>query len=242
MTKKINFDTSIGEFTNKYPQSRDVFKEYKLDYCCGSKKNIALAVKEKNIDWEKFKSTLQKIINEPEIEEETKDWEYESLTSIMNHIQEKYHSFLWEKLASIDIQLSKLIQIHSDTHENFLLFLQSVFSMLKEKLERHLLDEEDLLFMYVRDFEKSLVTKGKKYTKDPHLTKELIENFREDHEDARDILSQMRSLTSNYKLPDLACSKFESLFEDLQELEENIKEHIKIENTVLLPRIQKLIK
>lgn len=241
MSPKINFDASIGDFVAEYPQSRDIFKDFELDYCCGGKKNIEIAAKEKNIDLEELKSLLQKIIDETPEKERNKSWTNESLTNIIDHIEKNHHSFAWKKLSSIEILLNKLIQVHGDKHGDFLFRLENIFVKFKEKLEKHLKTEEDIVFSYVRKLDESLALNSSIPAKDPNFTKETIEILQKEHEEAGEILSQIKSFTSNYELPDYACASFAKLYEDLEALEDDLHVHIHLENTVLFPRLEKFI-
>lgn len=243
MSKKINFDTSLGEFVAKYPQTRDIFKQFELDYCCGGKKNIALATMEKHIDWDEFKATLQKIIDEtPKKETQAqKKWENESLTSIIDYILKKHHALLWKKMASTEFLLNKLIDVHAKKHGDFLIKLKDLYMDFKEKVELHLLSEENTVFNYIKELEALEAESGKKPVIERRFTQELIDVLSEDHEEVGEILRQIKDFTSGYDLPEYACASFAKLYADLETVEDDLYEHIHLENTILFPRIKKLI-
>lgn len=249
MSKKVNLDASLGEFVIDYPQSREIFENFELDYCCGGKKNLAVAAKEKNIDLEEFQSLLQKIVDEKPRIGRNKSWTNESLNNIVNHVEEDHHKFAWEKLHSIELVLNKLINVHGEKHGDFLLELKNIFIKFKEKLEKHLKLEEDIIFSYVRELdEASSSSRQYQWQKQEHklaekfyLTKETIELLQAEHEEAGEMLRQIKSFTSNYELPDYACASFVKLYADLESLEDDLHTHINLENTVLFPKIIKLI-
>lgn len=243
MSEKINFDTSLGDFVAEYPQSRDVFTRYDLDYCCGGKKNLVVAAKEKNIDLNEFESLLQKVITEAPPTDKNRKWIDESLTDIVNHIENTHHVFTREKLESTEFLLDKLIAVHVEKSGDFLLRLKNMFMDFKRKLEKHLEDEEDVLFKYIRQLDESnslsrmsierpLVTEG---------IDTLILDLEKDHEEAGDILVQIRNFTSNYELPEYGCASFLKLYADMEALEYDLHIHIHLENTVLLPKLKKAI-
>lgn len=241
MSKKIDFDKSLGDFVAEYPQSRDVFEKFKLDYCCGGQKNVVIAAKEKDINFDEFKTLVQKAIDEAPKKQKIKKWSNESLINVIDHIEKKHHAFTWDKLASSSILLNRLIEAHGDKHSDFLIELKNMFADFRLKLEKHLLVEEDVVFNYVRILESSLGQKHKKSVRDPRFTKDVIDILNKEHLDAAEILTKMRKFTSNYELPDYACKTFEKLYQDIQALEDDLHEHIHLENTILLPRITKLI-
>ena len=71
--------------------------------------------------------------------------------------------------------------------------------------------------------------------------KETIKNLRIEHEEAGDILTQIKEYTSNYQLPDYACASFAKFYSDLEELQDDLHAHIHLENTILFPRLMVLI-
>lgn len=241
MQDKINYDTSLGEFAVKYPRTKDLFRKFDLDYCCGGHKNMAIAVKEKEIDWDEFKNMLKKIIEETPKEEKIIDWENESLTNIIDYIEKKHHDFLWAKLASTENLFNKLIAVHVRRHGDFLVSLKDMFADFKDKLELHLLSEENNIFNYVKEMENSLKTTGKKPAENMSFTKELIETLQKDHEETGEILTNLRKFTSDYELPDYACPSFAKLYQDLDAIEDDLHDHIHLENTILFPKLKKLL-
>lgn len=241
MTKKINFDKSLGEFVAQYPQVRDLIESYDLDYCCGGKKNIEVAAKEKNIDLDEFESLIQIIIDKTADTEKTKDWTNESLVDIVDHIQKTHHEFTWKILASSKSVLNKLVHVHGEKHGDFLAQLEIIFENFKIKLEKHLKLEEDVVFDYVRKFDKSLNISGDELIKNSDCTIELLELLQKEHEETAERLAEIKSFTSNYELPDYACASFAKLYSDLETLEDDLHLHINLENSLLFPRLEKIL-
>lgn len=231
MLDKIDFDKSMIEFIIEYPQSKEVFRNFELDYSYGGTKSIEVATREKNIDLEIFKSLMQKIIDEtpPEklYEEKNRKWENESLINIIDNIEKNHHAFAWKKLLQIEIALNKLIQVHGEKHGDFLLQLENIFKAFKENLEKYIKIEEDTIFTYVR-----------KWNEFPASTiGNAIEFLQKGHEEIEKRLGQIRDFTSNYELPDYACASFAKVYEDLELLEDNLHVHIHLEKTILFPKL-----
>lgn len=237
MPKDINFNTSLGDFVALYPRTRKVFEEFGLDYCCGGKEDIKRAAKKQKIDINELISLLEKTINKASEQTVEKIWINESLTDIINHIQSKHHRFMWKELPHVDELLDKIVRVHGEKHGDFLNDLNNIYKNLKKNLEKHLEDEENLLFPYVKELEISI----KKSDNDKKNFKDILKILYEEHDEAGEALSRIRSLTSNYILPEDACASFEALYENLQAMEDDLHEHVHLENTVLFPRIEKLI-
>lgn len=240
MSENINFDTTLGNFVAMYPKTRKVFERFGFDYCCGGNVGIKEAANNKGVDISELMTALETAINETREEDEVKIWINEPLTDIVDHIMTKHHTFMWKELPITDALLDRVVRAHSAKHGEFLVSLQKIYKELKADLEHHLKDEEDILFPFIKKFE-ATINEGSSY-KDSARFKEIVDTLCKEHDDAGAALSQMRSLTSNYVLPSDVCASFESLYENLQAIEDDLHEHVHLENTVLFPRVKELIK
>src|SRR5690606_18166505 len=66
--------------------------------------------------------------------------------------------------------------------------------------------------------------------------KSTISAMEEEHENAGEELRQFRALTKDYKLPANACNSYTYLFEKIKEFENDLFQHIHLENNVLFPK------
>lgn len=57
-----------------------------------------------------------------------------------------------------------------------------------------------------------------------------------EHENAGDLLEELRQLTGDFVVPDDACASFRALWQGLEALEHSLHEHIHLENNILFPR------
>lgn len=238
MNEKINIDTSLGEFVASYPKTRKVFEKFGLDYCCGGKQNIISAAIEKNVSLDDLSLALETAVNELKVNDDGKIWMNESLSNIVDHIVLKHHSFLRNELQYTDKLLEKVVIAHGPKHGTFLNSLKDTYNVFRNNLEQHLNDEETLLFPYIKQLETSVKKEGP--YKDLTDFVEILNVLYKEHDEAGAALSKIRNMTSNYVLPDDACLSFESLYEHLEAIEDDLHEHIHLENTVLFPKVEKL--
>ena len=61
-----------------------------------------------------------------------------------------------------------------------------------------------------------------------------------EHEEAGDELRTFRDMTNVYQLPEDACNSYQYLFEKLKEYENDLFNHIHLENNILFPKAEKL--
>lgn len=236
MPGNINIDTSLGDFVAKFPRTRKVFDKFGLDYCCGGKRKITEAAAQNKIDVNELTLKLQDAINESDEKTIEKTWINEPLEKVVDHIMSKHHSYLKKELPYVGQLLEKVVMVHGPKHRDFLYALNDTFSELKAELENHLEDEETLLFPHIREMESSEKNEERK-----EKFNRIVEKLYSEHDGAGEALSRMRSLTENYSLPTGACASFEALYENLQAIEDNLHEHVHLENSVLFPKLESLL-
>lgn len=239
MKEKINIDTTLGDFVAMHPKSRKVFEKLGFDYCCGGKQDIKSAAKDKKVKLKDLLSSLEVAINEMPEKIEEKIWIDEPLNKLVDHILETHHLFMHKELPYISRLMNKVTIVHAEKHGDFLNWLNSIYQNFKNNLEEHLNIEENILFPYIIELEKS--KKSKKPIIETKKFKKIIDLLSAEHDVAGDALSEMRELTSDYVLPLDACKSFEELYEHLQALEDDLHKHVHLENTVLFPRVVVLI-
>ena len=65
-----------------------------------------------------------------------------------------------------------------------------------------------------------------------------ISVMEDEHESAGDALRRLRQLTDDYRVPEGACNTWIALWHGLAALEEDMHQHIHLENNILFPRSQ----
>ena len=74
------------------------------------------------------------------------------------------------------------------------------------------------------------------------LRKPLQATMRQEWERINSLVRQMRQLTNDYTIPENACVTHKVTFLKLQELDNDITQHLYLENAILLPRAIKIEK
>lgn len=239
MQEKINFDTTMGNFVAMYPKTRKIFEKFGLDYCCGGKKDLKIAAKEKDIELNELIFALEQAISQASEEDVEKIWINEPLADVIDHIVSKHHAFMHKELPYVDKLLKKIVLVHGPRHGDFLNCLNDTYKIFRETIEKHLSDEETILFPDAKELETSV--KSGRPNKDKDSFQKIIDTLYTEHDEAGEVLSEIRSITSDYVLPDDACLSFEDLYEHLEGIEDDMHEHVHLENTVLFPRIEGLL-
>ncbi len=100
----------------------------------------------------------------------------------------------------------------------------------------HLQKEEQILFPYI----KKIIKAEKESLPIPNPPFKTVENpirmMQIEHENAGDIFKKIAKLSNHYQPPEGACNTFRVLYAKLQEFEENLHQHIHLENNILFPK------
>ncbi len=69
-----------------------------------------------------------------------------------------------------------------------------------------------------------------------------IKMMEADHEEAGEIFRQIAKLTNNYTPPAGACNTYRAFYSNLEEFEQDLHQHVHLENNILFPKALKLEK
>ncbi|WP_432402715.1 iron-sulfur cluster repair di-iron protein [Wukongibacter sp. M2B1] len=233
MKKLFNSQQKIGEIAAIFPKATDIFMEYNIDFCCGGDRLLTDALKEQGINeeeiLEKINMTYEEFINK---DDNSVDWRTASMTDLIEYIVQKHHTFMKNELPVTINLLNKILKVHYIDHGETLSSLHKLFSSLKAEIEEHLINEEELLFPAILEYEKEpsidLLEKAKN----------VMMETEDEHNNAGDILKEMRKITNNYKIPSSSCNSFKRTYEKLEEIESDLFQHIHLENNILFERLK----
>jgi len=213
---------TVGELIVQLPASEKVLKKYQVDYCCGGNRKLWAVISELELDPKEFYLELEAARKE---EQNTyKDLNFTEMEPLVlsDYINDRHHSYLRRSLPEIGELLLTIVRVHGVNHPE-LYELYKQFGKLRTDLEQHLLKEEIMLFPA---FEVEVENQDE--------IRRLSAVIISEHEAAGEILTIMRKITDDYNLPDDACATFERTYNLLEELEQDLHQHIHLENNILL--------
>lgn len=224
---------TIGEITAADFRKAEVFKKYGIDFCCGGRKTIDQACREKGIDAALLRSELEAspaaavVVDIPYQDLKTED--------LIKHIVDQHHTYVTRQLPVLTELALKVEQAHAEFHPE-LIQIRHLTDLLNEELSAHLQKEERVLFPYIN---RLMVCKaeGRKPEIPGFDSVERPINMMEmEHESAGELLAEIKSLSAEYSPPADACNSYRQLFELLQAFETDLHVHIHLENNILFPR------
>jgi regulator of cell morphogenesis and NO signaling len=131
-----------------------------------------------------------------------------------------------QKAERIGQLLEKVARVHGARHP-YMVEVLGIYSAFAEDMLFHMRKEENALFPAIKE-----VAAGRKID----LSMPLSVMGR-DHDEAGEALARMRALTSGYAPPDDACNSFRAVLAGLAELEQDLFEHVHLENNILFRRV-----
>lgn len=232
-TLKLDSSNTVGEWVVDRPSRSRTFEQLGIDYCCGGKRPLAEACREKGLDASELIETLARD-GDAAAEADT-DWAHASLTDLCDHIVATHHAFLNSELPRLQAIVAKVANAHGERHPE-VAEIKGVYANLKAELESHMGKEEQVLFPMIRQFERS--------SRLPNSHCGSVANpirvMEAEHEGAGDALVALRRLTNGYTTPADACNTWRAMADGLRQIEEDLHVHIHKENNILFPRAIKL--
>lgn len=238
----ITADLHVAKLATRHPGTIRVFQRHGIDFCCGGKRPLAEASAEHGLDFETLRRELADAAAGPESDE--RDWEEAPLAELVDHIVTRFHDSLREELPRLAAMADRVLAVHGEKHPDVLPALARTFHGLRAELESHTMKEEQILFPWVCEMERSATggaSAGCGVAASPGMGVDgPIAVMEAEHDDAARALAELRRLTGGFQPPTGACTTFRGLYHGLAELEADTHRHIHLENNVLFPRAKSL--
>lgn len=210
----INKEMTVAEAIKEKPEVVSLLAKLNIDYCCGGNKKFAEAIKGQNIDLDKLIDDLNKY--ETKESYSIDDALNLNKEDLINYIIDKHHITELNMLKEIDKNLQRLINAHYKSHGEELSELYQQFLAVKGSLVPHFYEEEN------KEFPDFIANKKVDFTK-----------LKEDHEHVGSMLKEIELKTNNFTVPSDGCATYKYTFELMKNFQDDIHQHIFLENSVL---------
>lgn len=238
MITHIDGEMTVRELVGRYPQTRPVFEEHGIDYCCGGGKCLTEAANEHDVRLPELVAALENALQaEPgKAQAADKDWYAAPLGELVAHIVETHHAYMNTALPRLRSLVPTVRKAHQAEHGDVLRQVQDLFNALDAELSDHLMKEERVLFPHIA----ALDAHAREGTPIPQAcfgsARNPISQMEHEHETAGHVLAKLREVTCDYALPTDACPTFTAMYEELQRMEADLHQHLHLENNILFPR------
>jgi len=206
--KKIRTELLVSEIVADDYRTADVFRKYSIDFFDSGDRTLEAVCKAKDI------------------------WEIDFLTDYITNI---HHQYLRKALPEARDYLFTFMESSGDEFP----FLQDVFKIFNEMAKEmfpHLQQEETIIFPYIRQISHAYHSKESYAGLLVRTLRKPVENvMNHEHESVNRFLRQMRKLTSYYSFPDSASLRHRVTFLKLLEIDNDLVQHLYLENEILFP-------
>jgi regulator of cell morphogenesis and NO signaling len=224
---------TVREIAVEMPAATRLFEKLGIDYCCGGARPLAEACASAGLEVDQVVASLEQIGEAKGAD--ARDWRTASLNDLITHINDTHHVFTRDELDRIEPLLAKVHRVYGERRPE-LARIEAIFLELKRELSLHMMKEEQVLFPYVRQLE--LAVAGVTARPAPHFgtVQNPVRMMMMEHDAAGEMLRELRQLSNDYTPPEDACVSYKTLYGALEGLEQDLHQHIHLENNILFPR------
>ncbi|MDD8017076.1 MAG: iron-sulfur cluster repair di-iron protein [Bacteroidota bacterium] len=228
---------TIKEIVTQNYQTAAVFEKYSLDFCCRGGKTIEQACGEKGVEPSAVFGELSTIA--PTSQSEISRYAEWSPEFLIDYIVSNHHAYVRKMIPVIYAHTQKVASVHGANHPEVVKIAQ-VFANVAAEFQLHMRKEEQMLFPYI----KQLVEASREKKIVEHSPFGSVNNpirmMEAEHQAAGDEMYEIRSLSNGYTPPEDACTTYRITYQELQEFENDLHQHVHLENNILFPQAMQL--
>jgi len=229
MTATFTADMLVKDIVNQLPKASDLFKQNRIDFCCGGNIPLSEAAAQNGLNTNELLQELSVILEKSnQTDTNLEVWTESDSETIIHHVITNYHRVSEEELKMLSPYVTKVSRVHGGNHPE-LLQVNELFYALKNELLDHMKKEEEIVFPIIRQ-----LAAGTIENRDEAIA--MIIELEKEHDHTGEILRQIRNVTSDYALPMDACGTYQLVYKRLEDLEGLTFMHVHLENNILFPR------
>jgi regulator of cell morphogenesis and NO signaling len=160
------------------------------------------------------------------------------LSLLVDYIKKSHSYYLDLKVPQIEQLIQNLSNKSDEQFKDQMSLIEKFFQDYKEEIITHIQEEENIIFPYI-------LTIGKVYKEDKinkalkHLIQEnSIDKFAGEHSNIEDKLFDLKNIIIKYLHPVKDNFISNTLLNELFRLERDLNDHARIEDKVLIPKVQ----
>ncbi|GAA4300678.1 iron-sulfur cluster repair di-iron protein [Compostibacter hankyongensis] len=227
-------EVTVGAIAAGDRRKAEVFRKMGIDYCCGGQKTLKAAVSEAGIPEERLRAALKEA-EKTAPSGPVHDYDGWDLGFLADYIINIHHRYVKDNAEAITELALKVGRRHGDHHPELNILSERVHLFMDDLLQ-HMVKEERVLFPQI----KRMAAGGNAGAVAPGLISNAVKMMEQEHTTSGDDLRFFRRITSDYSLPADACNAYAHLFEQMKAFEDDLIQHLHLENNILFPKAVKL--
>jgi regulator of cell morphogenesis and NO signaling len=210
---------TLGQIAVAVPGATAVFRRLKLDFCCGGKVSLAQAAQAKGLDTAALLAELGGLQRVDPLLLPS------SPAALIAHIVSRYHQVHREQLPELVRMATRVEAVHRD-HPQVPAGLADLLEEIQQDLLTHMHKEECILF--------PMLLAGAAAQASQPLTM-----MRAEHTSHGALLDRLAALTHSATPPQGACNTWRALYAGIQQLHDDLINHIHTENNLLFVQFER---
>jgi regulator of cell morphogenesis and NO signaling len=210
-------ERQVADIAANLPGATQVFRNHKIDFCCGGQVPLAEAVAARGAALAAIEAELAAletgVADAPQSSEE-----------LIEHILDRYHATHRAELPEL-VRLAARVEDRHAENAAVPRGIHAALMELSEALEDHMQKEEQILFPLMRAGGHPMITHP-------------IGRMRHEHDEHGERLANLEALAHNFELPEEACPTWRALYTGVRKLIDDVHQHVHLENNVLFARFE----
>ena len=225
---------TISEMVKKDYRTAEVFKKYKLSYCCSGNIPLKSACEAKGINFDDLSDDLRNskrtfvFSNNLRFDEWTPDF----LIDFIIHI---HHAYIYQILPDLSTTLEFFTISHQSKYPE-LKNAMELFTRLYGILLQHNRHEEEIIFPYIKQIDSAYRRKEPYGNLFVRTLRKPLHNIEKEHLKIQDLLNELQQVTNHFTPPPTACLNYLVIYRKLEELYNNLVQHKYLEHEILFPK------
>ena len=225
-------EKTVAEIVSENIKTADIFKKNGIDFCCGGNVKVQEICEKKGVNFNTLKDEIEKINSSPTQGHDYKSWDLDFLA---DYVINTHHKYVAEANDLIIQYSDKVAKVHGH-HYTEVVQINKLFHAIADELKGHMYKEEMMLFPHIKELAVAKRNNTKVAPPPFGTIQNPINMMEAEHVGAGDILSQIAELSNNYTPPAEACNTFKALYSKLEEYQNDLFQHIHLENNILFPK------
>lgn len=165
-----------------------------------------------------------------------------SIQLIIEYLTTTHNYYLKTKIPELETIMTDFMQSSNERNKSNNQLIASFFESYKKELIQHLNQEENNLFPYSSELEEAIISKKPSALLIEKIKGRKIDHNDEAHNSLEEKLNDLKNLIIKFLPPVKRKDILEKLLFELFRLENDLNDHSRIEDKVLIPKIELLEK
>jgi regulator of cell morphogenesis and NO signaling len=156
---------------------------------------------------------------------------------IINYLRKSHDYYLRSKIPYIAALLEQL-STQGQSSNSSMVLINQFFTDYRNELDRHIRREEEKVYPYIFDIEQCFISRSPCDKVIEQIKAYSIDDYKYEHENVEDKLLDLKNILIKYVPGPLDSSLNESILIELFRLETDLRDHARIEEKILVPKVR----